>query len=443
MMEGYTEGTKAKYLQPRLEEELKKAKLYNQYYGPNIESEIGLRGAQAGQAKAHTGLLGEQTRAAHMSNANLPAKLREELAAAQMKNANPLLGMTGHAGQIGALMYLQQHPELMQQQQMQQQAQMGQQGQQGQPNPNESQIPSAFGNQSQQGQQQRQLSPREMLHDSIMRDLQGKNKEFAPSNIRKLQDELRDIESGYYPGTNRQERIETKQQVEDLASPYREKLGGLKQGEHYLYDENTHEKIGINRPLTPKEQETEKGREFFNEVFPVINNGVKDFIGKDSIKNFEKYSREYGKNPKATEKIDNLLLANRLISAGVVNEAATLGAGKTNMSYRRLAESFPKSDIPSLIERFGKELRLPSEAFYKAGQRQSMIINQATQSAATKVPVNKNIYYHPEKHLKGSEEKAVSSKSKHYSDADIRNTAQKYGISEEEVRKKLKEASSK
>jgi len=282
-----------------------------------------------------------------------------------------------------------------------------------------------------------------MLHDSIMRDLQGKNKEFAPSNIRKLQDELRDIESGYYPGTNRQERIETKQQVEDLASPYREKLGGLKQGEHYLYDENTHEKIGINRPLTPKEQETEKGREFFNEVFPVINNGVKDFIGKDSIKNFEKYSREYGKNPKATEKIDNLLLANRLISAGVVNEAATLGAGKTNMSYRRLAESFPKSDIPSLIERFGKELRLPSEAFYKAGQRQSMIINQATQSAATKVPVNKNIYYHPEKHLKGSEEKAVSSKSKHYSDADIRNTAQKYGISEEEVRKKLKEASSK
>ena len=138
-----------------------------------------------------------------------------------------------------------------------------------------------------------------------------------------------------------------------------------------------------------------------------------------------------------------MLLANRLISAGVVNEAATLGAGKTNMSYRRLAESFPKSDIPSLIERFGKELRLPSEAFYKAGQRQSMIINQATQSAATKVPVNKNIYYHPEKHLKGSEEKAVSSKSKHYSDADIRNTAQKYGISEEEVRKKLKEASSK
>ena len=115
--------------------------------------------------------------------------------------------------------------------------------------------------------------------------------------------------------------------MEELASHYREKLGGLKQGEHYLYDEDTHEKIGINRPLTPKESETEKGREFFNEVFPVINNGVKDFVGKDSIKNFERYSREYGMNPTAaTKKIDDLLLADRLISAGVVNEAVTLGA---------------------------------------------------------------------------------------------------------------------
>ncbi len=165
VMEGYTEGTKAKYLQPGLEEELKKAKLYNQYYGPDIESQIGLRGAQTKQANAHTGLLGEQTRAAHMSNANLPAKLRAELEAQQMKTQNPLLGMTGHAGQIGALMYLQQHPELMQQQQMQQQM-----GQQGQPNPNESQIPSAFGNQ-QEPPQQRQLNPMQLLHQSIMEDL--------------------------------------------------------------------------------------------------------------------------------------------------------------------------------------------------------------------------------------------------------------------------------
>ena len=57
------------------------------------------------------------------------------------------------------------------------------------------------------------------------------------------------------------------------------------------------------------------------------------------------------------------------------------------MSYRRLAESFPKSDVHGLIRKFAEQLRLPSEAFHKAGQRQLMTVNQATQAAATKVPV--------------------------------------------------------
>ena len=197
-LSGYEDVTKAKYLKPGLEEELKKAKLYNQYYGPNIESQIGLRGAQTKQANAHTGLLGEQTRAAHMSNQSLPQKLQAELAAAQMKANNPLLGMTGHAGQIGALMYLQQHPELMGQQQMTQQRQ---------PNPTESQIASAFGNQQQEQHQQQQMNAMDMMRQAILNDLQGKHKEFAPSNIRKMQDELREIENGYYPGTNRREKI--------------------------------------------------------------------------------------------------------------------------------------------------------------------------------------------------------------------------------------------
>ncbi len=83
ILSGYTDMTKAKYLQPGLEEELQKAKLHNQYYGPNMESQIGLRGAQAGQAKAHTGLLGEQTRGAHIENQYLPQKLQAAIAESQ------------------------------------------------------------------------------------------------------------------------------------------------------------------------------------------------------------------------------------------------------------------------------------------------------------------------------------------------------------------------
>lgn len=62
---GYTEASKARYLQPTLEEELQKAKLFNKWYEPNIKSEIGLRGA-------HAGLLGEQKRGAQIENQFLP-----------------------------------------------------------------------------------------------------------------------------------------------------------------------------------------------------------------------------------------------------------------------------------------------------------------------------------------------------------------------------------
>lgn len=112
LLGGYEATSKAKFLQPQLQEELKKSQLYNKWYEPNIQSQIGLRGAQTGQAQAHTGLLGEQTRAARMQNQYLPQQLQNEIAASQFKSQNPLLGMTGSAGQIGALLYLQQHPEL-------------------------------------------------------------------------------------------------------------------------------------------------------------------------------------------------------------------------------------------------------------------------------------------------------------------------------------------
>jgi len=82
---GYEKGVKASYLQPTLAEQLQKSKLENKWYEPNMESQIGLRGAQAGLANAHTGLAGEQTRTAHMQNQYLPEQLKAQMAAAQMK----------------------------------------------------------------------------------------------------------------------------------------------------------------------------------------------------------------------------------------------------------------------------------------------------------------------------------------------------------------------
>lgn len=50
----------AKYASPMAEQELQKALLYNKYYGPDMQSQIGLRGAQAGEANARIGLIGAQ-----------------------------------------------------------------------------------------------------------------------------------------------------------------------------------------------------------------------------------------------------------------------------------------------------------------------------------------------------------------------------------------------
>jgi hypothetical protein len=51
---------KANYAEPNAQEELKKLQQYNQYYAPNIQSEIGLRGAQTDKTRydlAHPGLM--------------------------------------------------------------------------------------------------------------------------------------------------------------------------------------------------------------------------------------------------------------------------------------------------------------------------------------------------------------------------------------------------
>ncbi len=80
---GYTDMTKARYLKPGLEEELKKAKLFNQYYAPDMESQIGLRKAQTGESGARTGLIGEQTKGARIENQYMPRKMQAQIAEAE------------------------------------------------------------------------------------------------------------------------------------------------------------------------------------------------------------------------------------------------------------------------------------------------------------------------------------------------------------------------
>lgn len=443
ILSGYTAGVNARYLQPNLQEELKKKQLYNQYYGREKESEIGLRGAQAGHANA-------LTNTANITNRTLGQKLAEELKAAQFKSQNPLLGMTGPAGQVAALLYLQQHPEIMQG--------AGHNGQQspqmGQPRIEEgqSQIPSIMQNQQQNNQgstPEQSMNPMELMRQSILKSLQPKGAaQYAPSPIGKLQQEHRDIEAGFYPNTNRTIPFESKQKQDETAAPYREKLGGLSGDKHYIFDPESHEKIGIERPYSAKERENEEGNYRFNDLFPDINNGMSDFIGKGAVGRFNTYVNAYGKDPVATQKVDDLLYAELLRTAGVLGEQATLNAGKTNVPFQAIQKSFPKSDIPNLIQRYGKELVLPSEAFRKANERFQEKLVATREKAAEAIPHYKKEYFRPERHLKTEIKKSLSkekgeakSTKPHYTSAEVKATAEKYGITEKEVLEKLKQAS--
>lgn len=94
MMRDYQNAVKSAYIKPSLAEELKKAQLYNKYYGPNIESEIGLRGAQAGH-------LGAETRGLDITNKYLEPKLQAELLqqAVQRKLQEEALGYLNQRNQ--------------------------------------------------------------------------------------------------------------------------------------------------------------------------------------------------------------------------------------------------------------------------------------------------------------------------------------------------------
>lgn len=104
----YQNLLKTAYMPASLSEELKKAQLYNKYYGPNIESQIGLRGAQAGH-------LGAETRGLNIQNQFLPEKLRQLQNLRSFKESHPYMNLPGNAGQIASLLAMANDPTMAKQ----------------------------------------------------------------------------------------------------------------------------------------------------------------------------------------------------------------------------------------------------------------------------------------------------------------------------------------
>lgn len=171
------------YYQPdqmRLANEL--SKLRNQYYGPNIQSEINNRNAL--------------TQGQNITNQYLPDKLRLANALAEFKNDNPLMSMPGAAGQVGTLNYLRQHPELP-----------GGSMPQRMPDymPGQGGIPYRDNAQATQSSNQNNLA--DLLQSSIESSFKPKGN--TPTKEFKNAQAYEDAKAGYVPFTNRMQKINT------------------------------------------------------------------------------------------------------------------------------------------------------------------------------------------------------------------------------------------
>ncbi len=190
---------------------------------------------------------------------------------------------------------------------------------------------------------------------------------------------------------------------EDLAALRARTRAGLKPGETQFYDPQTGEPIGKEIPLTATERAAEQGNILFNEFMPYVVNGGSLFSGEGSITRLDNAAANYKTDPKAKKAFDDFLLADKILAATVVNEAATLKAGKQNRTYAMLKESLQSSDIPRIVKKLIKEYKIPASAMQQAGMRYQQILSDARKKAAKLTPATQKLYYDPEKQAQNEE----------------------------------------
>lgn len=166
---------------------------------------------------------------------------------------------------------------------------------------------------------------------------------------------------------------------------------GLKPGQKYIYEDG--QRVGYASQPSPEEKKEYKGRAFFNEVYPIINEGLSQYFGKGSIYNFGSDINSYNVDAAARARIDKFLLAKRLVVPAAVKEGATLSAPNTYRTFNYLLNSLDSSDIPEKIEEMVTQYGLPKSAALKTGEKAQALLNSATEKGNKSVPAFVNHYY--------------------------------------------------
>lgn len=201
---------------------------------------------------------------------------------------------------------------------------------------------------------------------------------------------LQSAKNGIDPNTGK--KYATQEEQQDAINHLEDSREGLGKGEHFIKDKDGN-KIGREHIPDEKEKEIYRGRGFFNYVADPAIDALTYYTGPGAIKKFHHDITNYGKDAASTKHMDDFLAYKNILNPGVVKEQATLGAGHTNQAFRSLKESYPDSDIPSMLINAEKSLRLPSSAIQKAGHRWAKILNGATTAGEKAIPTEIKQYF--------------------------------------------------
>lgn len=410
LLGGYTDMTKAKYLQPGLEEELKKAKLVNQYYGPNIESEIGLRHAQTGEAGARTGLIGEQTKGTRIENQYLPEKMQAAIAESQANAQKArLLQMIREQMMGGSL--------------------GGSQGGGQMGAPGGSQMPSApmFGGQQGMAQQQGQGAPMQMQQQM---QPQGQQQQTTPGlDYAKAATAMQALGLG-------------KPHVVDANGKYMAitpfgnfdtGVAGLSQRDTALAKEDAKKISALeNVVLTgAQKQETfnELNKDLGSEEFSAIHQNP--ILGRHELGWYEKFG-----TPQQQEMIGRM----KTHMGNIVKDSSRDFAGQFRVGEQALLNDMKPNSSDSIDMMKGKAeaLTYMNQLMTKRAEMEADFMRNYNMSALqAKIAADKQI---DPKEIK-KEVKTIlhpaSSKKTNFSQDDLEFTAKKHGMTIDEVRQKL------
>lgn len=334
----------------------------------------------------------------------------------QMQKENPFFGESGDLGKIGAMIYMQQHPDVFpdiggNQQMMSEQLPVSEQDMSGMNFAQEggSFLPSMTSGATKQTTKA-PMNYADMYQKAIMQSMMPKDSAYqGPAREARDLERLRN-EVGENSPVYKQAQELARQKSETNSALNEQRLrraGGLKPGETEVKNDSG-EVIGISKDFSPTEAKEEKGRIFFNYTYPKILQATSYYSGQGSIVRFANDASKYKTDKKSQQRIDNYLAAVKSIGPGAVKENATVGGANTNQVYNRLISTLNSSDLPKKVPEIVRKYGLPKEAELRAGLKFQSWLNQAT-NASKKIPARHTQYLDGDKkgHIYNSETKSL------------------------------------